>query len=261
MKTPSASPLSRRTFLCISTAALSGSLLSATATTPPLTVYCAAGLKKPVEQIAELYRTETGTEVQLQYGATGTLLANLRVAKRGDLFIAADDASLNDARKFDLIREVVPLLRQHPVIAVRKGNPKAIRKITDLLRNDVRLALVNHESASVGKATVAALQEDYAPFAARAIVTKPTVMEVANDLKLGAVDAAILWDSTVNSSESLESVEVPGLSSHIETASAAVLSFSSGSTSALRFARFLASPDKGGTLFKRNGFTPLPTGT
>ena len=222
-----------------------------------LVVYCAAGLKKPVEAIAEKYRAETGVQVQLQYGGTGTLLAELRVARQGDLFIAADDASLADARKFDVIREVIPLARQHPVIAVAAGNPKGIKTLADLERDGVRLALANPEAASVGKATKAALGDAYAALAAHAMVTKPTVSEIANDLKLGAVDAAIVWDSTVNTFSGLAAVEVPELSARVENTSVAVLSFTARPQAALRFARYLAAPEKGGEVFKADGFTPV----
>ena len=36
--------------------------------TTPLTVYCAAGIKKPVEAIAQAYEDEFGVVIQLQYG-------------------------------------------------------------------------------------------------------------------------------------------------------------------------------------------------
>ncbi|NIP97106.1 MAG: solute-binding protein, partial [Akkermansiaceae bacterium] len=42
--------------------------------TKTITVFCAAGIKKPVAAAAEQYREESGVEVQLQYGGTGTLL-------------------------------------------------------------------------------------------------------------------------------------------------------------------------------------------
>ena len=61
---------------------------------PKLTVYCAAGLKRPVEAVAAQYREEFGVEVALQYGGTGTLLSQLRVANRGDVFIAADQGAV-----------------------------------------------------------------------------------------------------------------------------------------------------------------------
>ena len=219
-----------------------------------LTVYCAAGLKKPVEAIAEQYRQEAGVQVQLQYGPTGTLLSNLRVAKQGDLFIAADEGALADARKLDVIREVVPLVRQHPVIAVRAGNPKHIRAISDLLRDDVKLALTNPDAASISRVARAALGATWTNLAAHAAVMKPAVTEVAADLSLGTVDAAIVWDATVPQFKGIEAVEVPELSARVENASAAVLAACAQSAAALRFARYLAAPEKGGAVFKQHGF-------
>ncbi|KAF0176813.1 MAG: Molybdenum ABC transporter periplasmic molybdate-binding protein [Limisphaerales bacterium] len=219
-----------------------------------LTVYCAAGLKQPVEAIAAKYRAEFGVEVRLQYGPTGALISNFRVAKRGDLFIAADDGSVADARKYELVREVLPLVRQHPVIAVRAGNPKNIRSIADLLRDDVKLALTNPDAASISRVSKAALGETWTKLAARAAVMKPTVTEVAADLSLGAVDAAILWDATVPQFKGLVAVDVPELKGRVENASAAVLAFTAQSAAALKFARYLAAPEKGGTSFQSHGF-------
>ncbi len=221
-----------------------------------LTVYCAAGLKKPVEAIAEQFRAETGTDVQLQYGGTGTLLSAIRVAQKGDLFIAADAAGISDARKYDVIAEVIPIVRQHPVIAVRSGNPKGVKGLADLLREDVRVALANPEAAAIGRTVKAALGAQYEPLAAHATVQKPTVTEIASDLSLGAVDAAILWDATVPQFKGLEAIEVAELTALVEPASAAVLKQSQQPAVALRFARYLAAPEKGGGVFKKFGFTP-----
>ena len=223
-------------------------------TATALTVYCAAGLKQPVEAIAAKYRAEFGVEVQLQYGPTGALISNLRVAKRGDLFIAADDGSIADARKFELVREVLPLVRQHPVIAVRAGNPKNIRALADLLRDDVKLALTNPDAASISRVSKAALGDTWAKLAARATVTKPTVTEIAADLSLGTVDAAILWDATVPQFKGLVAVEVPELKDRVENASAAVLAFCPQPAAALKFARYLAAPEQGGAVFQSHGF-------
>ena len=223
-------------------------------TATALTVYCAAGLKQPVEAIAAKYRAEFGVEVQLQYGPTGALISNLRVAKRGDLFIAADDGSIADARKFELVREVLPLVRQHPVIAVRAGNPKNIRALADLLRDDVKLALTNPDAASISRVSKAALGDTWAKLAARATVMKPTVTEIAADLSLGAVDAAILWDATVPQFKGLIAVEVPELKDRVENASAAVLAFCPQPAAALKFARYLAAPEQGGAVFQSHGF-------
>ncbi|MFO1441520.1 MAG: molybdate ABC transporter substrate-binding protein [Verrucomicrobiaceae bacterium] len=220
----------------------------------PLTVFCAAGLKKPVEEIAAAYQKETGTPVQLQFGGTSTLLTQLRVAKQGDLFIAADDGALADAKKQDLTREELRLVQQWPVIAVAKGNPKKLSSIDSLLSGDVKVALANPEAASISKITKKLLGAKWDALAAKAAVMKPTVMDVAADLALGSVDAAIIWNSTVPQYDKLEAVEVPELSAHKEHATAAILASAKDSAAALRFARYLNAPEKGAATFAKHQF-------
>lgn len=223
---------------------------------PQLMVFCAAGLKQPVAAIARQYGEEFGVEVQLQYGGTGTLLSQIRVAKRGDLFIAADDGSVADARKHDAVREVIPLVRQYPVIAVREGNPKGIQSLDDLLREDVKVAVANPEAASVGKSTRAALGDRWAAFQPRIAVMKPTVTELAADLSLGSVDAAVIWNSTVPQFKGLAAVRIPEFSNRVENVSVTVLTACQQSVAALQFARYLAAPEKGGAIFQAQGFEP-----
>ncbi len=222
--------------------------------TRPLMVYCAANLKKPVEVIAEQYREEFGIEVQLQYGGTGTLLSQLQVSRQGDLFIAADDGSLNDGRRLGLIKEVLPLVVQQPVVGVRKGNPKGIHALADLTREEVKLAIPNPDAASIGKVVRQLIGAPWEKIAAAAVVMKPTVNEVAADLQLGAVDAAFVWDSTIAQFQDIESVTLPELSKHKEYASAAVLASCTQAPAALRFARYLGAPDRGGIVFAEHGF-------
>jgi molybdate transport system substrate-binding protein len=221
-----------------------------------LTVYCAAGMKKPVDAAAAAFEKETGVRVSLQYGGTGTLLTQLQVAKQGDLFIAADDGSLADAAKKELTREVLPIAVQHPVIAVAKGNPRGIASLDDLMKDGVKFALPNPDAASIGKVSRALLGARWEALAAKAAVMKPTVTEVAADVVLGAVDAALVWDSVVPQFKELAAVEVAEFSKHRENASAAVLTFCTQPATALQFARYLTAPEKGGEIVKQHGFQP-----
>lgn len=222
-----------------------------------LTVYCAAGLKKPVSAAAEEFERESGVRVQLQYGGTGTLLSQIRVAKSGDLFVAADEGAIEDAKRFETIREVVPLVRQYPVIAVRAGNPKKIAALADLLRDDVKTAVANPEAASIGKATRRAAGERWDQVKENVAVMKPTVTELAADLVIGAVDAAVIWNSTVPQFEDIEAVRIPEFDEHADTVNIAVLSVAESSVAALKFARYLAAPEKGGAVFKSMGFEAI----
>jgi molybdenum ABC transporter molybdate-binding protein len=219
-----------------------------------LTVYCAAGLKIPVTAAADRFEDEFGTRIQLQFGGTGTLLGQLQVARRGDLFIAADDLSVERARDEEVIAEVIPVVRQYAVIAVPKGNPKGIAGLEDLFREDVRVAVANPEAASIGKATRAALGDRWEELAGRVAVMKPTVTELAADLTVGAVDAAVVWNSIVPQFKGLEAVTVPVFTGRADTVSVTVLRASEQPAAALKFARYLAAAGKGGAAFREKGF-------
>ncbi len=224
----------------------------------PIMVYCAANLVKPVTVIAAQYQKELGITISLEPGGSGTLLSQLQIAKKGDLFIAADDGTMNDAKTKNLVKEVLPLVSQHPVIAVKKGNPKGVHGLADLLKADVKTSLPDPGAASIGKVTKKILGDQWQPLADKASVMKATVTDVAADVQLGAVDAGIVWDSTIAQFKGLEAVEVPELSAKHENASVGVLSFCTRPTEALKFARYLAAPDRGGAFFKKAGFVTAP---
>ena len=221
-------------------------------------VYCAAGVKPAIFPLAQAFEAEYGQEVQLMYGGSGTLLSNLQVSQQGDLYIAADQSYLDIAAEQELIAETMPLAWQRPVIAVAKGNPKNIKSLADLKRADIRVALGNPDAASIGKQTKTVLEGAGLWAAVKAQVEqngvfKPTVPEVANDVKLGAVDAGVIWDATVAQYAELEAVHVPEFDAVRKQISVAVLYSSRQATAALRFARYLNSRE-GNAVFSERGF-------
>ena len=222
----------------------------------PLLVFCAASLKTPMETVAREYQRESGIEVQFQFGGSQTLLANLEVARRGDLFLPADESYLALAQDKGLVGEVLPLARMTPVIAVRKGNPRGIRSLADLLRGDVKLAQTNPDAAAAGKLTRDALSKtgQWEPLKARTLVFKPTVNDVANDVKLGTVDAGIVFDAVARQYPELEIVAAPELAAVRAHVAVGVLRSSTQSAAALHFARYLAARDKGLKIFQRSGY-------
>ena len=120
-------------------------------TEQPLLIYCAAGIKKPVAEVARLWEESTGQPVQLQYGGSGTLLNNLALANRGDLYIAAEESYFAIASQRGLVKEVIPCATQQLVIAVQAGNPAGINSLEDLTRDGIRISMPNPEAAAAGK--------------------------------------------------------------------------------------------------------------
>jgi molybdenum ABC transporter molybdate-binding protein len=225
----------------------------------PVVVYCAAGIKLPVESAAREYEAAYGVPVQLQYGGSQTLLANIDVSGGGGLYLPADDGYLQLARDKELLDEVIPLAQMRPVLAVPKGNPRGVRSLRDLLDRRLRIVHANPDAAAVGKLAKEALSKSghWERFRRRIVSDKFTVNDVANDIVVGAADAGIVWDATVRQYPGLEAVRAPQLEKEIAHISVGVLRGTEQPSVALRFARYLGARGAGLAHFARHGFTPV----
>ncbi len=225
----------------------------------PLVVYCAAGIKPPVEAAARAYEQRYGVPVQLQFGGSQTLLANIQVSGAGDLYLPADDSYIQLARDKGLVEEAIPLARMRPVLVVRKGNPRGVRSLRDLLAKKLRVVHAKPDAAAVGKVTLDALTRSghWERFKALLVSDKLTVNDVANDVAVGSADAGVVWDATLSAYPGLERVPAPELDKETALISVCVVRGTNQPAAALRFARFLAARDAGLPFFREEGFTPV----
>jgi ABC-type molybdate transport system substrate-binding protein len=212
-----------------------------------------------MEAVRADYEQAYRTKLQIQYGPSQTLLASAEVSATGDLYLPADDSYIEAARKKGMAREVFPLATMQAVVAVKKGNPEQIAKWEDLLRADVRVAQASTEASAIGKLTHETLAADrrWDPLAARTTVYKTTVNEVANDVKVGSVDAGIVFDAVLHDYPELEAVKLPELEKIEAEVAATVLKSSRDPRRALHFARFLSARDKGLVRYGERGFQPV----
>ena len=230
----------------------------------PLVVFCAAGLKSPVAEAAEEYEKEYGVPVSLTYGGSETLLANIQVSGKGDLYIPADSSYIEQARSKDLLDEDIPVARMTPVVAVKKGNPKKIRTLADLMRKDVAVCQANPDAAAIGKVTREALRrlDKWDALNNKTLVSMTTVNEVASAVSTSdKVDVGIVWDATAfQFSDRLDKVELDELKDVRSNITVGVIRTCNNPAAALRFARFLSARDQGLKLFDKHGFVPVPDG-
>jgi molybdate transport system substrate-binding protein len=250
------------------------------ATERPLMMLVAAGLRTPVEAILAEYDRETGTKVDVQYGGSNLLLNQLKINKydQPDLYLAADAFYTAQAVAEGLAAEVIPLARQEPVIAFRRGKAIQASRWAELLQQELRWSLADPEQAAIGRSvrtgldSLPASSTEYSSLwkqleaqTTRRGVFKPTVNEVANDIKIGAVDVGIVWNSTVARPEYREDLqairfvdlqETRGMTRLGDTVSVAVLTSSRQPTAALRLARYLGARDRGLQVFQAYGMIP-----
>ena len=226
-----------------------------------LVFYCAAGIQQPVEAAIadyEAYYEETHGQpvrIDVRYGGSGTLLSQLQVAHDGDLYLAADESYIDRAREQGMVREAIPLATMKPVIALADGMRGEIASLEDLLEGDFRIAIGVPESAAIGQATKAVLEGmgRWEEFDAKVTVTKPTVNDLANDITIGSVDAAIVWDIIAEQFD-LDYATDPALDEQTQRVTVGIIANSGQPTAALHFARFLAAPERGLQRFEEHHF-------
>jgi len=222
----------------------------------PLMFFCAASNRAVMEQIVAEYTEEYGREIELQYGGSQTLLAQLEVTGAGDLYLPADDSYLKTAKEMNLVSEVLPIAKMEIVVAVRKGNPKSIQSLEDLSREDVALVQANPDATAVGKVTRRILQEtgQWDLIDKSTTAYRTTVTEAANDLVVGAADAAIVYDAVLHTYPDLEYVSLPEFASGTSLVALGVTRTTRQPRAALHFARFVTARDRGLANYAKHGF-------
>jgi molybdate transport system substrate-binding protein len=187
-----------------------------------------------------------------------------------DLFLAADDFYTQTAQDEGYAAETLPIAHMRPVIAVPKNGSKRITSVQDLLADDIQVALADPDQAAIGRETRDLLRriavgdttlwDKLEQHVTDHGVMKTTVTEVANDVKIGAVDAGIVWDATVampNFQTDLTAITTDELDGEPNLVSICVLNSSSNPTAALKFARYLTARDRGLPAFEKFGLRPV----
>ncbi len=226
-----------------------------------LVLYSAAGLQEPMQQVIEEYERYylqthgRRIHVEVEYGGSGTLLSRLQVAREGDLYLAGDESFIHTARDNGLVKESLELATMTPVIAVSEAKAGRIRSLQDLLEGEFRIAIGIPDGTAVGHATRTALEriDQWEPFERKVEVTKPTVNDLANDVKIGAADAAIIFDVTARQF-ALDYVTDQALDAEPVRVEIGVLASTRQPAAALHFARFLAAPEHGEKIFMDHHF-------
>jgi molybdate transport system substrate-binding protein len=217
-------------------------------------LHAGAGLRNAVDACAEAFQKRSGATVELNYGGSGTLLATLKTAPRGDVYMPGDVSWVDKLGEAVVQRRDVAYFV--PVILVQDGNPKNVQSLEDL--KDVSLALGEKDACQIGKLTVQLMEKNDLDMEAMREATAFTGMEVpilADQVKLGAVDAAIVWDATAaNVAESTDVVPIPPERNIASRVTAGLLRSSTEPDLATAFMNFMAGAE-GQAIFKEHGYT------
>src|ERR1700733_8477269 len=72
----------------------------------PLIVFCAEAMRAPLDAVAQDYEKEFRQKVDLHFGSSMSILTNLELSQKGDLFPPADDSFIRLAKEKKLLDDV-----------------------------------------------------------------------------------------------------------------------------------------------------------
>ena len=228
-----------------------------------LTVYCAAGVRLAVEEAAKQFETEMGVTVKLEYANSGVLANRLKIDKEGglasaDIYIPADYSYTEKAAADGLTRESLRVAAWQVVLGVKPGAGIDVKNCDAVLNSKLSFVICE-PLAGVGKKTKKMLVASghWAAIDQAKAASFPTVTEAALAVKENAgTQAAFVWDSVARQ-HGLRVIELPELKASRANISVAVTASTDRPALALKFARFLAAPRKGGMVFARHKYQPI----
>ena len=163
-----------------------------------LMVFCGAAFNRPMEEIIQAFTAKTEVEVNVTYGGVSTLLSQIMLTKRGDVFVVPSSYVTEQAKSKKLLAPVSieSFAYVVPAINVQKGNPKGITSLKDLSRPSLRVAIANPEIVFTGMLAAELVDKSLTPDERRLfrknLVTYPEDFnKLATVLVLGNVDAVI----------------------------------------------------------------------
>jgi molybdate transport system substrate-binding protein len=165
-----------------------------------LLIFAGAASKPATEEVTHFFQKESGISVNILFGGSGFVLAQMKLARKGDLYFPGSSDFMEKAKKENLVfpeseKIVVYLI---PAINVQKGNPKGIHSLRDLTKKGTRVAIANPEFVCVGTYAIEIIEKNLSPsekedFKRNLVNYTESCEKTANAISLKAVDAVLGW--------------------------------------------------------------------
>lgn len=224
---------------------------------PEMLLYCGAGLRPPVEVLIAEFSVAENVTIAVDYAGSEVLLSKMKLSGQGDLYLPGDERYVDLAAGQNLVAARRNVCYFVPTILVRKGNPKRVRGLTDLTREDVRVGLGDPRACSIGTVSRELLQNGGMGPDEIGRLTQfqaATVNELAVHVQTGSLDAVIVWDAVAKQyAQHTTEVSIPIEHNVIAAVDMAILTYSQQFDLADRFAQFAGS-ERGRAIFREHGY-------
>jgi molybdate transport system substrate-binding protein len=233
-------------------------IISGCAAEDSLLVYCGAGLREPMEEIADLFEEREGIEIQYTFGGSAQLLSQIELYQTGDLYMPGARSYIESAIEKGYVDGTRDAVYHVPCIITPKGNPAGIESLEDLALPGVRVVLGEPTGPAIGKNSKSMLERlrIWEDVEKNVVAFSGTVNELLVYISMDQADAAIVWEDLFDP-DSMEKVEIPLEMNGIKVVPIGTLVFSENEEIAEDFMNFVAS-EEGKAVFADHGFATYP---
>ncbi|WP_083874181.1 molybdate ABC transporter substrate-binding protein [Nocardia paucivorans] len=174
-----------------------------------LSVFAATSLTETFTRLGEQFEeAHPGVDVVFNFGDSSTLAEQIRLGTPADVFASAATQPMERlAVSGGLATAPITFARNRLEIAVPAGNPEGLTGLADFGRSDLRTAVCAEETPC-GSAARTVLQT--AGITAKPAVTEPDGKAVLETVRLGEVDAGLVYRTDVRAeADAVEGIEFP----------------------------------------------------
>ncbi|MDT8301219.1 MAG: substrate-binding domain-containing protein [Sedimentisphaerales bacterium] len=226
-----------------------------------LLLYCGAGIRPPADELIETFEREYGIKIAPDYAGSEVLLSKIKLIRQGDLYMPGDKHYVEQAAREDMILSQKSVCYWVPTILVRKGNPKEIHGLNDLLKPGIKLGLGDADACAIGRISKKILEKNnvkWEDIQKNLAFKSLTVNELGMQIQAQALDAVIVWDATARYySEHGYEIPIAIENNVISTVDIGVLKFTKHQELAEKFVDFVTS-EKGKAILKKHQYSTEP---
>lgn len=196
-------PCTRRFFAAVATSLLLAACSKSAPSTgkfagKKLEVFVGTASKPPTELAAQTFEKLTGATIELHFGGSGKMLADMKLAGRGDLYFPGSSDYMAKANAAGLVdptteKRIVYLI---PAINVPAKSDKKITSLADLAQPGLRVGIARPDTVCVGLYAAEVLER-----AGLSAQVKPNIVTYAEScektatlVSLDTVDAVLGWE-------------------------------------------------------------------
>jgi molybdate transport system substrate-binding protein len=232
---------------------------SAVAAKGELDFFCGAAVAVPMQEIIKNYQKEKGIKVNVIYHGSGTLLSQMKLSNRGDVYLCGSPDYITIGERKGLLIKGTDKLVSYlvPAIIVPKGNPQNIHSLEDLAKKGVKVGMGNPETVCLGLYGAELLDRNglLEKVLPNTVVFAKSCEDTATLAVLRKVDAILGWDvfETWNP-DKVEWIKIaPDKIPRIAYIPIAIPVFVKDRTLAQDFINYVLS-ERGSSIFKKWGY-------